>query len=73
MEGQAELLPIAIDGTDYQFRTVADRNGLQVVVAEVSELPKASLVRRIDAQLRKQLRTISPSMCFATSPDIING
>lgn len=51
---RAELLPIAIDGTDYQFRTVADRNGLQVVVAEVSELPKASLVRRIDAQLRKQ-------------------
>lgn len=51
---RAELLPIAIDGTDYQFRTVADRNGLQVVVTEVSELPKASLARRIDAQLRKQ-------------------
>lgn len=51
---RAELLPIAINGTDYQFRTVADRNGLQIVVAEVSELPKASLVRRIDAQLRKQ-------------------
>ena len=51
---RAELLPIAIDGTDYQFRTVADRNGLQVVVTEVDELPKASLVRRIDAQLRKQ-------------------
>lgn len=51
---RAELLPIAIDGTDYQFRTVADRNGLQVVVAEVSELPKASIARRIDAQLRKQ-------------------
>ena len=51
---RAELLPIVIDGTDYQFRTVADRNGLQVVVAEVSELPKASLARRIDAQLRKQ-------------------
>lgn len=51
---RAELLPIAIDGTDYLFRTVADRNGLQVVVTEVDELPKASLVRRIDAQLRKQ-------------------
>lgn len=51
---RAELLPIVIDGTDYQFRTVADRNGLQVVVAEVNELPKASLARRIDAQLRKQ-------------------
>lgn len=51
---RAELLPITIDGTDYQFRTVADRNGLQVVVAEVSELPKASIARRIDAQLRKQ-------------------
>ncbi len=51
---RAELLPITIDGTDFQFRTVADRNGLQVVVTEVSELPKASLTRRIDAQLRKQ-------------------
>lgn len=51
---RAELLPITIDGTDFQFRTVADRNGLQVVVTEVSELPKASLARRIDAQLRKQ-------------------
>lgn len=51
---RAELLPISIDGTDYLFRTVADRNGLQIVVTEVDELPKASLIRRIDAQLRKQ-------------------
>ncbi len=51
---RAELLPIVIDGTDFQFRTVADRNGLQVIVAEVDELPKSSLARRIDAQLRKQ-------------------
>lgn len=51
---RAELLPIIIDDTDYQFHTVADRSGLQVVVAEVDELPKASLSRRIDSQLRKQ-------------------
>ncbi len=51
---RAELLPVTIDDVEYQFSTVADRSGLQVVVTEVSELPKASHARRIDAQLRKQ-------------------
>ena len=38
---RAELLPIVIDGTDYQFRTFADRNGLQFFVSEVCYFSKA--------------------------------
>lgn len=65
---RAELLPIVIDGTDFQFRTVADRNGLQVVVAEVDELPKSSLARRIDAQLRKQAQDYIAIYMLSNSP-----
>ena len=52
--GNSRLLPIIIEETEYQFQTIADRNGLQVVVAEVDELPNNSLVRKIDNQLRRQ-------------------
>ena len=44
--GNSRLLPIIIEETEYQFQTVADRHGLQVVVAEVDELPNNSLVRK---------------------------
>lgn len=52
--GNSRLLPIIVDETEYQFQTVADRNGLQVVVAEVDQLPNNSLARKIDNQLRRQ-------------------
>lgn len=53
-KGNPRLLPIVIDETEYRFICVAERNGLQVVVADVENLPSTSLARRIDAQLRKQ-------------------
>lgn len=53
-KGNPRLLPIVIDETEYSFTCVAERNGLQVVVAEVNNIPTTSLARRIDAQLRKQ-------------------
>lgn len=53
-KGNPRLLPIVIDGTEYRFICVAERNGLQVVVADVENIPSTSLARRIDAQLRKQ-------------------
>lgn len=53
-KGNARLLPIVIDKTEYRFTCVAERNGLQVVVASVDNIPTTSLARRIDAQLRKQ-------------------
>ncbi|WP_290088116.1 DNA methyltransferase [uncultured Duncaniella sp.] len=53
-KGNPRLLPIVIDETEYQFICVAERNGLQVIVADVENIPSTSLARRIDAQLRKQ-------------------
>ncbi len=53
-KGNPRLLPIVIDETEYRFICVAERNGLQVVVADVENIPSTSLARRIDAQLRKQ-------------------
>lgn len=53
-KGNPRLLPIVIDETEYRFICVAERNGLQVIVADVENIPSTSLARRIDAQLRKQ-------------------
>lgn len=53
-KGNPRLLPIVIDETEYRFICVAERNGLQVVVTDVENIPSTSLARRIDAQLRKQ-------------------
>lgn len=53
-KGNPRLLPIVIDETEYRFFCVAERNGLQVVIADVQNIPSTSLARRIDAQLRKQ-------------------
>ena len=53
-KGNHRLLPIVIDETEYRFICVAERNGLQVVVTDVENIPSTSLARRIDAQLRKQ-------------------
>ena len=53
-KGNTRLLPIVIDETEYRFTCVAERNGLQVVMASVDNIPSTSLARRIDAQLRKQ-------------------
>lgn len=53
-KGNPRLLPIVVDDTEYRFTCVAERSGLQVVVADVDNIPTTSLARRIDAQLRKQ-------------------
>ena len=53
-QGQAELKPIVVDETEYQFRTIAERNGFQILVCEVDAIPSASLCRHIDAKLRGQ-------------------
>lgn len=66
--GNSRLLPIIIDETEYQFQTVADRNGLQVVVAEVDELPNNSLVRKIDNQLRRQAQDYISIYVLRNSP-----
>ncbi|MCC8039334.1 MAG: Eco57I restriction-modification methylase domain-containing protein [Bacteroidales bacterium] len=48
------LMPIILDDVEYRFRAVAQRSGLHVLMAEVDELPRSALARRIDNQLRRQ-------------------
>lgn len=51
--GQTELPLIDIDGNNYQFFTVAERNGFQILTCEVNEIPTASECKRIDTKLRR--------------------
>lgn len=51
--GQAELPLIDIDDIQYQFVTVAERNGFQVLTCEVDDIPAASVCKRIDTKLRR--------------------
>ncbi len=51
--GQAALPPIAVEDTEYQFTTIADRNGFQILVCEADAIPSASLCRHIDTKLRR--------------------
>lgn len=67
-KGNVRLLPIIIDDTEYQFVCVAERSGLQVVLAEVEEIPNTSTVRRIDAQLRKQAQDYIAIFSLSAAP-----
>lgn len=51
--GQAELPLIEIDEQGYQFYTIAERSGFQVLVCEVDEIPTSSVCKRIDTKLRR--------------------
>lgn len=51
--GQAELPLIDIDNIQYQFITIAERNGFQVLTCEVDDIPTASVCKRIDTKLRR--------------------
>lgn len=51
--GQAELPLIDIDNIQYQFVTVAERNGFQILTCEVDNIPTASVCKRIDTKLRR--------------------
>ncbi len=53
-KGNARLLPITVEDKEYAFTCMAERSGLQVLVAEVDAIPTNSLSRRIDSHLRNQ-------------------
>lgn len=52
-QGQAALPPIVIEDAEYQFMTIAERNGFQILLCEVEVIPSASLCRNIDTKLRR--------------------
>lgn len=52
-QGQAMLPTIVVDDTEYQFITIAERNGFQILLCEVAAIPSSSLCRNIDTKLRR--------------------
>ena len=51
--GQADIQPIEIDGIEYRMRTIAERNGFQIITCSVNTIPTTSVCRKIDFKLRK--------------------
>lgn len=51
--GSAQLPEIIIDETTYQFYTIAEKSGFQILRCEVEEMPSASRCKAIDSRVRK--------------------
>lgn len=51
--GQADIQPIEIDGIEYRMKTIAERNGFQIITCPVNIIPTTSVCRKIDFKLRK--------------------
>lgn len=51
--GAADLPPILVDDVQYNFRTIAERNGFQILTCIVAEIPTTSLCKKIDIKLRR--------------------
>lgn len=51
--GQADIQPIEIDCTEYRMKTIAERNGFQIIICPVNTIPTTSICRKIDFKLRK--------------------
>ena len=51
--GQVDIQPIEIDGTEYRMKTIAERNGFQIIICPVNTIPTTSVCRKIDFKLRK--------------------
>lgn len=45
---------LTIDDDVYEFHQIADRNGFQVLVCEVNDMPSSSTCKKIDTRLRRQ-------------------
>ena len=64
--GQAELAPIIIDDTEYHITTIAERNGFQILICPVNEIPNTTVCRRIDSKLR---RSANDYICIFYIPE----
>lgn len=64
--GQADIQPIEIDGTEYRMKTIAERNGFQIITCPVNTIPTTSVCRKIDFKLRKNANDY---ICIFYIPD----
>ena len=51
--GQAEIVPMDIDGTTFNMTSIAERNGFQIVTCPIRTIPTTSTCRKIDSKLRR--------------------
>lgn len=52
--GHAQLPTILVDGKEYNITAIAERNGFQVLLCVVDEIPTQSIAKKIDTKLRRQ-------------------
>ena len=64
--GQADIQPIEVDGNVYKMKTIAERNGFQIITCPVITIPTNSVCRKIDNQLRKNANDY---ICIFYIPD----
>ena len=64
--GQADIQPIEIDGTEYRMKTIAERNGFQIIICPVNTIPTTYVCRKIDFKLRKNANDY---ICIFYIPD----
>ena len=51
-KGQTLIQISHIDDTDYEFESIAERNGFQILICQVKKIPSASICKKIDIKLR---------------------
>lgn len=51
--GQADITPIAVDEIEYQPKTIAERNGFQIITCDVRAIPTTTVCKKIDIKLRR--------------------
>ena len=51
-KGQTLIQVSHIDDTDYEFESIAERNGFQILTCLVEKIPSASVCKKIDIKLR---------------------
>lgn len=64
--GQADIQPIEIDGIEYRMKTIAERNGFQIITCPINTIPTTSVCRKIDFKLRKNANDY---ICIFYIPD----
>ena len=52
--GQAQLPAITVDEVNYCFKTIAERNGFQILTCSIDAIPTNSICKKIDTKLRRQ-------------------
>ena len=52
--GAAVLPTIAVDEVEYNFTSIAERNGFQIITCSVDAIPTNSICKKIDTKLRRQ-------------------